>query len=79
MEKDRYQDFLCMLKCISDKTLIDNIALHLLLDVGKFYSKNSIQGLRYSEETIAFWVTVVSKHRAWIKQKRDISVPKSVE
>lgn len=58
MEKDRYQDFLCVLKCISDKSLIDNIALHLLLDVGNFYSKNSIQGLRYSEETIAVWVTV---------------------
>lgn len=41
-ENDRYQDFLCVLKCIADKTLVDNIALHLLLDVGNFYSKRSI-------------------------------------
>lgn len=57
-ERGRYEDFLSVLRCIADSTLIDNIALHLILDVGNFYSTNCIQGLRYSEETITFWVTV---------------------
>ena len=57
-EKGRYEDYISVLKCIADNTLTDNIALHLLLDVGNFYSKKSISCLRYSEETLAFWVTV---------------------
>ncbi|CAG2230153.1 unnamed protein product [Mytilus edulis] len=57
-ERGRYDDFLTVLRCIADRTLIDNISLHLLLDVGNFYATNCIQGLRYSEETITFWVTV---------------------
>lgn len=57
-EKGRYQDFVSVLKGIVDNTLTDNIALHLLLDVGNFYSNDSIHSIRYSEETLAFWLTV---------------------
>ena len=56
-ENGRYQDFVSVLKGIANNILTDNIALHLL-DVGNFYSKDSIQGIRYSDETLAFWLTV---------------------
>jgi hypothetical protein len=32
------------------------IAFHLLLDIDKFYSKDSINAVRYSNETLEFWL-----------------------
>jgi hypothetical protein len=40
------------MKCIRERILTENIALHLLLDIGNFYSKDSINAIRYSNETL---------------------------
>jgi hypothetical protein len=34
----------------------ENIAFHLLIDIGNFYSKDSINAVRYSNETLEFWL-----------------------
>ena len=36
------QDFVRILKAIGDGSLMDNIAFHLLLDIGQFLGKNTI-------------------------------------
>ena len=41
-----------------ERILTENITLHLLLDIGNFYSKDSINAVRYSNETLEFWLTV---------------------
>jgi hypothetical protein len=46
------------MKCIRERILTENIAFHLLLDIGNFYSKDSINAVRYSNETLEFWLTV---------------------
>ena len=51
----RYDDFVTVMKCIRERILTENIAFHLLLDTGNFYSKNSINTVRYSNETLEFW------------------------
>jgi hypothetical protein len=43
---------------IRERILTENIAFHLLLDIGNFYSKDSINAIRYSNETLEFWLTV---------------------
>ena len=57
-EMQRYDDFVTVMKCIRERILTENIALHLLLDIGNFYSKDSINAVRYSNETLEFWLTV---------------------
>ena len=54
-EMQRYDDFVTVMKCIRERILTENIAFHLLLDTGNFYSKNSINTVRYSNETLEFW------------------------
>ena len=46
------------MKCIRKRILTENIAFHLLIDIGNFYSKDSINAVRYSNETLDFWLTV---------------------
>jgi hypothetical protein len=36
-EMQRYDDFVTVMKCIRERILTENIALHLLLDIGNFY------------------------------------------
>ena len=44
-EMQRYDDFVTVTKCIRERILTENIAFHLLLDIGNFYSKDSINAL----------------------------------
>ena len=54
----RDEDFIGLLNGIMSGRLLDNIAFHLLLDVGRFFSLSSINLMRYPKETLNFWVTV---------------------
>ena len=51
-------DVISVLQAIKNGYLNDNIAFHLLLDIGDFYSLNSINNVRYSKQSLGFWVTV---------------------
>ena len=52
-------DFLSLMKAISKGHLNDNIGFHLYsLDMGRFYGNESVQAMRYNEETMAFWTTI---------------------
>ena len=52
----RLNDFKHVLKSISDGLLRDNIVFHLLLDLGQLYGSPTIHRMRYSHETLSFWV-----------------------
>lgn len=55
----RLDDFVAVLRALNRGHLEQNIALHLLLDVGKFYSQDGgISQMRYSQDTMDFWATV---------------------
>ena len=54
----RDENFLSLLTAIAEGHLDENIALHLILDVGAFYGKHCINNIRFSEESLSFWVTV---------------------
>ena len=59
MEKiGRKQDFISLLNSLKCGHLDNNIALHLLLDVARFYSKDDIRQMKYPEESIQLWLTV---------------------
>ena len=58
IELGRLEDFLSVLINIGNGTLLDNIALHLLLDVGCFYRNNFITRIRYTEESLSFWALI---------------------
>ena len=55
---DRQQDFLNLLKALVAGFLRDNIAFHLVLDIGKFYGLDDIRTMRYDEISLNFWTTV---------------------
>ena len=57
-EMNRYDDFVSVLKCICEGIMTDNIGFQLLMDVGNFYSKDTVKNTRYTDQTLAFWVTV---------------------
>ena len=57
-EIGKYSDFVTVLKSICNGTLTENIAFHLFLDVGMFYSQSTIYTTRYVPETLAFWMTI---------------------
>ena len=57
-DNNRLDDFYNLLVAIADGYLEDNIALHLILDIGQFYSYDSIHSMRYSETSLTFWATV---------------------
>ena len=55
----RENDFLSLLQCVADGRLdINNIALHLILDMGQFLSKTKVNSMRYSNVTLDFWLLV---------------------
>ena len=59
MEKmNRLDDFTSLLSVIGTGIMNSNIAFHLILDVARFYSLESIASMRYSEESMDFWLTV---------------------
>ena len=55
----RSEDFISVLSSLADKTLsIQNISLHLLLDIGQFLKQNTIFNMRYHKTSLDFWVIV---------------------
>ena len=55
----RKNDFIAVLNNLADGTLaIDNIAFHLLLDIGNFLSSQSVNNVRYNDVTLDFWCLV---------------------
>ena len=48
---ERAKDFVSLLKNIQNGKLVDNIALHLLLDVGQFLRNETVNSIRYSQTT----------------------------
>ena len=57
-EIGRFDDFCSLLRNIRGGSLDDSIALHLLLDIGQFYRQSTVYSMRYSDESLSFWVTV---------------------
>ena len=45
----RANDFGAVLKAIVSGNLLDNVALHLLLDVGTFLKQSTCHSMRYSQ------------------------------
>ena len=54
---NKKSDFVLVLRAIQDGLLDNNIALYLLLDIGRFYASDCINSMRYDRETLDFWVT----------------------
>ncbi|CAC5389311.1 unnamed protein product [Mytilus coruscus] len=79
-EMGRYEDFFTVLKSISNGILTENIAFHLLLDVGRFYSQSTIYSTRYVPETLAFRVTIkkLFKELNTLKEVKDITETNSL-
>ena len=57
-EMNRLDDFISLLQAICDGKLQNNIALHLLLVIGQFYSLTDIRQMKYSNDSINFWLTL---------------------
>lgn len=47
-EMNRYDDFISVLKCIGEGIMTGNIVFQLLMDVGNFYSKDTVKNTRYT-------------------------------
>jgi hypothetical protein len=47
-----------MINAIRSGFLQNNIAFHLLLDIGRFYGQTEISQMRYSKATLDFWITI---------------------
>ena len=54
----RLSDFESLLQAVHDGKLQNNIALHLLLDIGQFFGLSDIRQMKYSQDTIHFWLTI---------------------
>ena len=55
----RGQDFLSLINAVSDGRLpVDNIALHLLLDIGQFFRQKTVHSMRYSTVSLHYWLLV---------------------
>ena len=54
---DRQQDFVDLVKAISQGQLRDNIALLLILDIERFYGAQHINRMCYDQKTLNFWLT----------------------
>jgi hypothetical protein len=52
---DRHHDFISVLKSLVEGTLdVKNVALHLLLDIGKFLRQNTLTNMRYHQTSLDF-------------------------
>ena len=60
----RANDFGAVLKASVSGNLLDNMALHLLLDVGTFLKQSTCHSMRYSQTSKDFWLAVskIFKH-----------------
>ena len=60
----RGEDFLSVLRASANGTLVpQNIAVHLLLDIGHMLSQESLQNIRYNSTTLDFWTLVYKMFR----------------
>ena len=57
-EMKRLDDFISLKQAICYGKLQNIIELHLLLDIGQFYSLTNIRQMRYSNDSINFWLTL---------------------
>ena len=58
-EIDRQEDFISILEAIVEGRLsMENICLHLLLDIGQKLGTEHSASVRYSKTTIDFWLIV---------------------
>ena len=55
-EINRLEDFPGLLKAIGEGILQNDIAFYLMLDIGRFYSLESISSMRYEQESMDFWI-----------------------
>lgn len=56
----RKQDFAMLLEVIASGVLpTTNIALHLLLDIGKFFRHGKVNAMRYNDISLNFWTVVM--------------------
>lgn len=63
-ETGRGDDFKAVLRALSNGTLNpQNIAVHLLLDIGNLLSSSSFKNVRYSDTTLDFWAVVYKMFR----------------
>ena len=53
-EINRLEDLQALLKAIGEGILQNDIAFYLMLDIGRFYSLDSISSLRYEHESMGF-------------------------
>ena len=52
----RLRDWTNFIKLLADGTFpVDNLAFQLLMDVSKWYSSETVYGMRYSKEVKHFW------------------------
>ena len=54
---NRLEDFQGLLKAIGKGILPYNIAFHLMLDIGLFYSLDSISSMLYKQKSMDPWIT----------------------
>ena len=66
-EMNRLDDFIFLKQAICNGKLQNIIALHLLLDIGQFYSLTNIRQMKYSNDSINFWLTlkVIQRTRSY--------------
>ena len=57
-EMNRLDDFISLKEAICNGKLQSIIALHILLDIGQFYSLANIRQMKYSNDSINFWLTL---------------------
>ena len=56
-EINRLEFFQGLLKSIEEGILQNNITFHLMLDIGRCYSLDSISFMRYEQASMDFWIT----------------------
>ena len=55
---NRRSDFINLLRAIQSGHLMNSIALHIMLDAGRFYGLKDIRQMRYVDESLNIWLTV---------------------
>ena len=55
---NRLDDVISLKQTICNDKLQNIITLHLLLDIGQFYSLTNIRQMKYSNDSINFWLTL---------------------
>ena len=55
---NRRSDFINLLRAIQSGHLMNSIALHIMLDAGRFYGLKDIRQMRYVDDSLNIWLTV---------------------